>query len=212
METTLLESGSDRLPCKFQLRAYYPQNSSEDGREGATPSLLQLLQPQHSGQVSGPALLGGRPGLRLTIPGTQQQAAISAHPSNRCGLRGASLYQWENSQLDGAGRRPRLRPGPLCARAAGGVGGLACLLAAPVGEEECSPPHLLTSTSCGPGSHFRCWALERPLPAHRGTWGRLSWGRRPRCGAAHAARQVSSAGWAGSGCGPGAGHSGPGQD
>lgn len=33
---------------------------------------------------------------------------------------------------------------------------------------------------------------------------RLSWGRRPRCGAAHAARQVSSAGWAGSGCGPGA--------
>lgn len=61
METTLLESGSDRRSCKPQLRAYYPQNSSEGGREGATPSLLQLLQPQHSGQVSEPrpAPLGG---------------------------------------------------------------------------------------------------------------------------------------------------------
>lgn len=84
-------------------------------------------------------------------------------------------------------------------------------MAAPVGEEEGSP-NPLTRTSCGPGSCFRCRALQRALPARRGTWGRPSWGRRPRCGAAHAARQVSPAGWAGSGCGPGAGRSGPGQD
>lgn len=62
MESMLLESGSDRRSCKLQLRVYYPQNSSEGGREWATPSLLRLLQPQHSGQVSGPrpAPQGGR--------------------------------------------------------------------------------------------------------------------------------------------------------
>lgn len=44
--------------------------------------------------------------------------------------------------MDGAGRRPRLQPGPLCARAAGGVGGLPCWLLG-VGEEEGfpQPPH-----------------------------------------------------------------------
>lgn len=61
METTLLESGSDRRSCKLQFRPYYPQNSSEGGLEGATPSFPQLLQQQQSRQVSGPrpAPLGG---------------------------------------------------------------------------------------------------------------------------------------------------------
>lgn len=58
METALLESGSDRRPYELRrLRAYHPGKSSEGGREEAAP-----LQPQHSGQVSGPrpAPLGGR--------------------------------------------------------------------------------------------------------------------------------------------------------
>lgn len=56
METTLLESSSDRRPWELRLRAYYPGKSSEGGREGAAPSLLSPLQPQHWGRCQG--LLG----------------------------------------------------------------------------------------------------------------------------------------------------------
>lgn len=89
--------------------------------------------------------------LRLTIPGAQQQAAISAHPSNRCGLRGASLYQWENSRLDGAGPGPRRRLGPLCARVVGRVGGLDRRLS---GVEEGGGFSLAPARVVAPGAAF----------------------------------------------------------